>query len=89
VRQIASKSLEMLMLTEKSQADFVDFIDKCLEWKPEKRMTPQQGFEHAWIQAGLKELGYKIKSEPKETQPAGPQGQSHLPKIKQINSKKS
>ena len=25
-------------------AQFVDFIDKCLEWKPDKRMTPDSGF---------------------------------------------
>jgi serine/threonine protein kinase len=79
----------MMMLTEKSQADFVDFIDKCLEWKPEKRMTPQQGFEHAWIQAGLKELGYKIKSEVKETtSPTSPEKPGVLPRIKQVSSKK-
>lgn len=88
IRQVGGKSLEMMMLTEKSQADFVDFIDKCLEWKPEKRMTPQQGFEHAWIQAGLKELGYKIKSEVKTpTSPEKPQG-GVLPKIK-LSSKKN
>lgn len=78
----------MMMLTEKSQADFVDFIDKCLEWKPEKRMTPQQGFEHPWIQAGLKELGYKIKSEVKEPTPTSPEKPGVLPRIKQISSKK-
>jgi len=21
--------------------DFVDFVDKCLEWKPEKRIDPE------------------------------------------------
>ena len=24
--------------------DFVDFIDQCPEWKPEKRLTPELGF---------------------------------------------
>lgn len=23
---------------------FVDFLDKCLEWKVDKRLTPEQGF---------------------------------------------
>ena len=23
---------------------FVDFIDRCFEWKPEKRLTPEEGF---------------------------------------------
>jgi len=39
-----------------SQADFVDFINCCLEWKPEKRMTPEDAFRHPWIKAGIKEL---------------------------------
>ena len=25
---------------------FVEFIDKCLEWKPEKRLTPFEAFNH-------------------------------------------
>lgn len=49
VRQVSSKQLEWLMDSEGEQTDFVDFVDKCLEWKPEKRMTPQAGFEHKWI----------------------------------------
>jgi hypothetical protein len=29
----------------KSEDDlFVDFVDQCLEWKPDKRMTPEQAF---------------------------------------------
>lgn len=38
----------------------MDFIDKCIEWKPEKRMQPAEAFEHPWIQAGLQELKPKI-----------------------------
>jgi serine/threonine protein kinase len=32
----------------------VDFIDKCIEWKPEKRMAPKEAFDHPWILNGLK-----------------------------------
>lgn len=38
-REIGSKELGRLMETDSK--DFVDFIDRCLEWKPEKRLTPQ------------------------------------------------
>jgi serine/threonine protein kinase len=39
---------------------FVDFVNQCLEWKPEKRLTPELGFQHAWIKAGILELKQKI-----------------------------
>lgn len=50
----SSKSLEKLMNCE--DPTFVDFIDKCLEWKPDKRLTPEHAFQHPWIKAGIKEL---------------------------------
>ncbi len=42
IRKPNSKTLEKLMNCE--DATFVDFIDQCLEWKPEKRITPEQAF---------------------------------------------
>lgn len=56
LRHINSKNLAQMMQCEDTQTDFVDFIDKCLEWKPEKRMTPEDAFRHPWIKAGIKEL---------------------------------
>lgn len=53
----------MMMQAEPNQADFVDFLDKCIEWKPEKRMTPLEAFDHPWIQAGLQELRPKVAAE--------------------------
>lgn len=32
---------------------FLDFIRKCLEWNPEKRMTPFDALMHEWIIEGL------------------------------------
>ena len=49
------------MQCDSSQNDFVDFIDNCLEWKPEKRMTPEDAFKHPWIKAGIKELKEKME----------------------------
>ncbi|KAG0168761.1 hypothetical protein DFQ30_004363 [Apophysomyces sp. BC1015] len=28
---------------------FIDFIERCLEWDPERRMRPDEAFHHAWI----------------------------------------
>lgn len=31
---------------------FLDFVSKCLEWDPEKRLNPEQGLAHPWIASG-------------------------------------
>ena len=28
---------------------FIDFIQRCLEWLPERRLTPQQALNHEWF----------------------------------------
>jgi dual specificity tyrosine-phosphorylation-regulated kinase 2/3/4 len=28
---------------------FIDFIKKCLEWDPKKRITPKEALLHEWI----------------------------------------
>eukprot|EP00347_Sterkiella_histriomuscorum_P012560 403368100 len=66
VRKPNSKSLEKLMNCE--DPTFVDFLDKTLEWKPEKRLTPEQAFQHPWIKAGIKELKQKIEQQALQTQ---------------------
>lgn len=38
-----------------------DFISKCLQWDPKKRMTPEQAYSHPWIRNGLKT--FKIRSD--------------------------
>ncbi|KRT80329.1 phosphotransferase, partial [Oryctes borbonicus] len=30
---------------------FIDFISRCLEWNPKKRMTPEEALRHEWIQS--------------------------------------
>ena len=32
---------------------FLDFIQRCLEWDPETRMTPSQALRHAWLRRRL------------------------------------
>lgn len=33
--------------------DFNDFVTKCLDWNPEKRLTPDEALKHVWVLKGL------------------------------------
>jgi len=33
--------------------DFTDFVIKCLEVDPEKRLTPDDALKHVWVLKGL------------------------------------
>ena len=33
--------------------DFLDFVERCLEWNPEKRLTPDEALRHIWVLKGL------------------------------------
>lgn len=35
------------------ELNFLDFIHKCFEFDPEKRMTPKDALLHKWIVDGL------------------------------------
>jgi len=39
-----------------SDYDFANFIDKCIEWKTDQRMTPEQAFSHPFISNAVNEL---------------------------------
>jgi len=54
IRQPNSKSLQRMMGTD--DLAFVDFVDQCLEWKPDKRLTPKDAMEHEWIRGSKSEL---------------------------------
>ncbi|XP_065163782.1 dual specificity tyrosine-phosphorylation-regulated kinase 4-like isoform X2 [Atheta coriaria] len=34
---------------------FIDFISRCLEWNPRKRMTPEEALRHEWILSGTRQ----------------------------------
>ena len=36
--------------------DFVDFINKCTEWKVKDRLKPSEALHHPWIKQGIKEI---------------------------------
>jgi dual specificity tyrosine-phosphorylation-regulated kinase 2/3/4 len=33
--------------------DFNNLISRCLEWNPEKRITPDEALKHVWVLKGL------------------------------------
>ena len=43
----------MSKLRELPDPSFVNFIGRCLEWDPNKRLTPDDGLQHEWIIKGL------------------------------------
>nr|XP_006824781.1 PREDICTED: dual specificity tyrosine-phosphorylation-regulated kinase 4-like [Saccoglossus kowalevskii] len=49
-RRPSSKDLCHAVRT--SDSNFVDFIRRCLEWDPSKRMTPDEAIQHDWILEG-------------------------------------
>ncbi|RUP49232.1 hypothetical protein BC936DRAFT_143010 [Jimgerdemannia flammicorona] len=43
---------------------FVDFVARCLDWDPEKRMTPEGGLHHEWILEGNQKPSKNAASAP-------------------------
>ena len=67
IRIPSTKSLQALM--DCKDKDFVDFIDKCVEWKMENRLTPEQAFSHPFICKAVNDLkGIRGNSETQRPQ---------------------
>ncbi|KAI5105506.1 dual specificity tyrosine-phosphorylation-regulated kinase 4 isoform X3 [Silurus meridionalis] len=49
-RRPSSKDLGSVLKTNDHL--FLDFIRRCFEWDPVKRMTPDEGMQHEWIHEG-------------------------------------
>ncbi|KAI7847099.1 kinase-like domain-containing protein, partial [Circinella umbellata] len=32
-----------------SDENFIDFVDRCLQWDPDRRLKPEDAFKHPWI----------------------------------------
>ncbi|XP_037538633.1 dual specificity tyrosine-phosphorylation-regulated kinase 4 [Nematolebias whitei] len=45
-------SIELSTALKTNDPLFLDFIQRCLDWDPTKRMTPDEGLQHQWIQDG-------------------------------------
>lgn len=50
-RWAGSKNLAMVLRCTDTQ--FVDFVSRCLEWDPKKRMTPEEAVRHEWLSSSL------------------------------------
>jgi serine/threonine protein kinase len=46
------KNLEEIMNT--AEDGLVDLVKQCLEWDPEKRITPKSALNHEWLQNQMK-----------------------------------
>ena len=51
LRKPNGKPLEFVIGDE--DPDFTDFCLKCLDWDPDKRLTPDQALKHVWVLKGL------------------------------------
>ncbi len=43
-------------------AEFLDFLQKCLEWDPEKRLTPEAARAHPWVVAEFAKRGKQLRN---------------------------
>lgn len=46
-RQPGSKQLRQVVRSSDEQ--FLDFISRCLQWDPSRRIRPEQALKHSWI----------------------------------------
>ena len=51
LRKPHGKPLSLLIGDE--DPDFLDFTQRCLEWDPELRLTPDEALRHVWVLKGL------------------------------------
>ena len=49
-------------------ASFMDLIDRCFDWDPNTRITPDEAMNHDWIQDGANQNVPPV-SKPSTTQP--------------------
>jgi dual specificity tyrosine-phosphorylation-regulated kinase 2/3/4 len=61
IRYPSTKNLEGILRC--SDKNFLDFLSRCFEWHPVRRMTPLEALKHPWILEGLPEnyLKYHLK----------------------------
>ncbi|KAJ3290146.1 Dual specificity tyrosine-phosphorylation-regulated kinase [Borealophlyctis nickersoniae] len=70
-RRPATKSLSAVLRCQDTL--FVNFIERCLTWDPEKRMSPEEGLNHEWILQGERTNtpGARSSSRSVSTSPGG------------------
>ncbi|KAK7091820.1 hypothetical protein V1264_009455 [Littorina saxatilis] len=77
-RRVGSKDLQQPLKT--SDANFLDFVRRCLEWQPNLRMTPEEALQHEWIKeawAGSRRDRVGRPNKRTSTSPASSDGHHH------------
>lgn len=46
-RQVGSRPLTVILNCE--ETDFIDFLERCLDWDPRTRLTPDEAIRHPWL----------------------------------------
>ena len=64
---------------------FICFLQKCIEWKPEIRLSPEQAFSHPFISKAVNDL--KCIKEPSSAAHKSGEGDASTPS--QNNDKRS
>lgn len=59
-RKPASKTISQALRC--NDTVFIDFVSKCLEWDPKKRMTPEEAAHHEWLQPSASSTYVSSKS---------------------------
>lgn len=56
---------------------FIDFVTRCLEWDPKKRMTPDEAVTHEWLQPSSNS-SYNSSKSHRERQERQENAENHL-----------
>ena len=51
IRKPGTKALEDIL--ECDDVNFINFVERCLDWNPATRMTPEEALRHLWVLEGL------------------------------------
>lgn len=54
-KPIRPNSSSLAHFIENEDKKFMKFIDSCLHWDPDLRLTPEEALKHDWILEGLPE----------------------------------
>uniref|UniRef100_A0A8D3B1L9 dual-specificity kinase n=1 Tax=Scophthalmus maximus TaxID=52904 RepID=A0A8D3B1L9_SCOMX len=79
MEKITRNSTTLAKKLGSKNAEFVDFIEGCLQYNPKKRMTPEQAMHHPWITQKSKYAAAAAKS--RSDAPVSSSGKKPAPPI--------
>jgi serine/threonine protein kinase len=59
VHRVGSQTLAAA-LNGRGDALFLDFLTRCLQWDPKRRMTAAQALQHPWVAAGMRNFSATV-----------------------------